>query len=209
MDVGFGPSRSEEISTVAIGLTKNDAYSDQVKQLFSERGFKTVQRGAVLGAEPVKLTGGMITEIKSGETITVGVKSQALAFGKKNGLRRVGDDFYPMGRGEKLKLKQKLDVKASKNTFGLVVVDKGGIGYGVGEKYSDDVAFAKAFKIITVNDYKLKKSDVVVGVVLSNGEMLKTISNLPLNKKLLGGFGGDTGEVFVGTRIIRSSVLIN
>ena len=207
--IGLGPARSEEIYPIRIGILRNtDAkLRDQVKDLLSGAGF-----GIGKGFIPVKLAeGGSITNVKSKQSIGIGVKSQLVGYKKQNNVRKLPDNLSLMGRVTKLSSKSSLvDTGDDFGThFGLVVAPRLGIGYGVTGSDSlvrmtvkDDELYARCFRILTEPESKIQRGESIVGVVIDDGGdgmVITKMSSLPLSKGL---FGGDEGEILVGSRIV-------
>lgn len=194
------------------GILRLGLYGDDFPELVEEMvclltpsGLSTLARDAnALGikTQPVTLaSGGSVTSIAPGVSVSFGVPSQANAFGRSRGLSRT-DGFVPQPRPSPVQ--SSVSLKSWKHdAAGLVSVPRLGLGYNKISE-TDDAVFAEAFAITTATSPRLDAPNIVIGQILDDNSMafLARLSNLPTQKGLLGVIPGQTS----GPPLLKVSV---
>jgi len=207
---------ARETAEVRIGLFGDSSRADQLLSVFSGKGFVTGPRlelepGLGVTSSPLRVVDGAAT-LTALDTQTqrmqFGIKSQAVSFARRQGLRKAPDDFVPQPRPRPLPQEAAGPAAlSSRPAPGLLLMDRRGLGW-LDEAVDDDEAFSSLFELTGWGRDKAREDAgrVAVGKCMDEESMrvLHRLATLPVNKKFAGIVGATKGPPLVGVKILSA-----
>jgi cyclophilin family peptidyl-prolyl cis-trans isomerase len=187
-----------EVGILRLGLYGDDAPASvqQFLEFLSSEGFSVPSINDPIGSvtAPVSLKrGGVIDSIVPGITVSFGVPSQSVAYGRSRNLSRI-DNFVPQNRADSTVVANDAETIRPHNVAGLVSVPRKGLGHGGTGFEQVDEAYESTFLITAGPVPSLDRNRRVIGQVLDASSMafLERLATLPTKRGIRGVIPGQT-----------------